>query len=407
MNPMESYARLLIQVGINLQKNQTLIIAAPIECAEFARMAQVEAYKAGAREVIMRWVDEKSTRITFDMAPDAIFDEFPAWSIAFFDGYADSGAAFLTIMASDPELMKNVDPKRISRQNKARSTALEYFRSRQMSNKNVWCVGSVPTVAWARKVFPGQNDADAMEHLWNAIYKTVRVDQADPVKAWRAHQAALNTRLGFLKKHDFSSLHYKNAQGTDFTVTLPRGHQWFGGGDKCPEGYVFVANMPTEEVFTMPHRNSANGKVVSSLPLNYNGNLIEDFWFSFKNGLVVDFGARSGLSTLKELLDTDEGAKRLGEVALVPHDSPISNLGILFYNTLFDENASCHFALGKAYPTCIQGGPDMTKEQLLAAGANDSLVHVDFMVGSSDLTITGIQADGTEVPVFRNGNFAL
>jgi len=404
---MKSYARLLVQVGINLQKNQTLIIAAPIECAEFARMAMVEAYSAGAREVVMRWLDEKSARITFDMAPDAIFDEFPEWSKAFFNGYADSGAAFLTIMASDPELMKDVDPKRISRQNKARSTALEHFRSLQMSNKNVWCIGSVPTVAWAKKVFPGRTDAEAMDALWNAIYKTVRVDQADPVQAWRAHQAALNTRLDFLRKNDFSSLRYKNAQGTDLIVALPEGHQWFGGGDECPEGYTFVANMPTEEVFTMPHRTGANGKVQSSLPLNYNGNLIEDFWFSFKDGLVVDYGAKSGLATLKELLDTDEGARRLGEVALVPHDSPISNLGILFYNTLFDENASCHFALGKAYPTCIAGGSDMSKEQLLAAGANDSLVHVDFMVGSADLSITGIKSDGTEVPVFRNGNFTL
>ncbi len=408
MNPMESYARLLVRVGINLQKDQTLVIASPIDCAEFARVAQVEAYRAGAREVIMRWTDEKSVKTTYDMAPDAIFDEFPAWQKAFFNDYADLGAAFLSIAASDPELMKDVDPKRISRLSKARSTALERFRMLQMSNKNVWCVASVPTVAWARKVFPGKGEKEAVEALWNAIYKTVRVDQADPVQAWRDHQAALDVRLAFLNGHRFSSLRYRNGLGTDLTIALPKGHVWWGGGDRYEEGgYVFVPNMPTEEVFTMPHKDGANGKIVSSMPLNYNGNLIEDFWFRLKDGLVVDFGAGKGADVLKELLDTDEGARRLGEVALVPFDSPISNLGILFYNTLFDENASCHFALGKAYPTCLEGGTDMDASALKAAGVNDSLVHVDFMVGSADLEITGIKADGAEVTVFKNGNFAL
>lgn len=408
MNPMESYARLLVRVGINLQKDQTLVIASPIDCAEFARVAQVEAYRAGAREVIMRWTDEKSLKTTYDMAPDAIFDEFPAWQKAFFNDYADLGAAFLSIAASDPELMKDVDPKRISRLSKARSTALERFRMLQMSNKNVWCVASVPTVAWARKVFPGKGEKEAVEALWSAIYKTVRVDQADPVQAWRDHQAALDVRLAFLNGHRFSSLRYRNGLGTDLTIALPKGHVWWGGGDRYEEGgYVFVPNMPTEEVFTMPHKDGANGKIVASMPLNYNGNLIEDFWFRLKDGLVVDYGAGKGADTLKELLDTDEGARRLGEVALVPFDSPISNLGILFYNTLFDENASCHFALGKAYPTCLEGGTDMDAAALKAAGVNDSLTHVDFMVGSADLEITGIKADGAEVTVFKNGNFAI
>jgi len=405
LDSMEKYARLLIQVGINLQKNQTLVISSPIECAEFARQTQTEAYRYGAREVVMRWVDEKSTRITYDMAPDAIFDEFPEWSTSFFNGYADSDAAFLTIMASDPELMKDVDPKRISRQNKARATALEHYRSRTMSNRNTWCVASAPSSAWAMKVFPGKTEAKAIEALWDAIYTAIRVDAKDPVQAWRNHQASLNTRLALLRKYNFASLRYKNSLGTDLAISLPKGHQWFGGGDKCSKSYVFVANMPTEEVYTMPHRDGANGKVVSSMPLNYNGNLIEGLWLVFEKGVVVDYGARSGLQTLKELLETDEGAKRLGEVALVPHDSPISNMGILFYNTLFDENASCHFALGKAYPTCIAGGVDMDKPALLAAGVNDSLVHVDFMIGTADLSITGTGADGSEIPVFINGNF--
>ncbi len=407
MKPLEQYARLLVQVGINMQKNQTLVISSPIECADFARLAQIEAYKAGAREVVMRWIDEKSARISYDMAADAVFDEFPEWSKSFFNGYAESGAAFLSIAASDPEMMKGVDPKRISRQNKVRNTALEPYRSRTMSNRNTWCIASVPTTAWARKVFPGKTGEEAVEALWDAIFKAVRMDQADPVAAWRLHQAALNTRLAFLARHAFTSLHYRNGIGTDLVVDLPKDHLWFGGGDTCPAGYPFIANMPTEEVFTMPHRSGVNGKVVSSMPLNYNGNLIEDFWFRFKDGLVVDYGAGKGLETLKEILETDEGAKHLGEVALVPFDSPISNLGILFYNTLFDENASCHFALGKAYPTCVTGGVDMSKEALLAAGANDSLIHVDFMVGTPDLSISGIKADGFQVTVFSKGNFAI
>jgi len=408
LNRMENYARLLVRVGINLQKSQTLVIASPIDCAEFARVAQAEAYRAGAREVVMRWIDEKSAKITYDMAPDAIFDEFPSWAKEFFNGYADSGAAFLTIHASDPELMKDVDPKRISRLSKARNIALERFRMLQMSNKSVWCVASVPTPAWATKVFPGVPAAQAVDALWDAIYKAVRVDRDDPVQAWRDHQAALDLRLAFLNGHAFSALRYKNGRGTDLTVALPKGHVWWGGGDRYEEGgYVFVPNMPTEEVFTMPRRDGANGRIVASMPLNHNGNLIEDFWFRLEDGLVVDFGAGKGADTLKELLDTDEGARRLGEVALVPFDSPISNLGILFYNTLFDENASCHFALGKAYPTCLSGGTDMDEKALLAAGVNDSLTHVDFMVGSADLEITGIGPDGAEVPVFRNGNFAF
>lgn len=407
MDSLEQYARLLVEVGINLQKGQTLVIASPLETADLARAAQVQAYRLGAREVIIRWVDELSAHTTFLMADDAIFDEYPAWAVQYFNGYADMGAGFLTIMASDPELMKDVDPRRISRQNKVRATALERFRMLQMSNKNVWCVASAPTPAWARKVFPGKNDADAMALLWDAIYKTVRIDRPDPVAAWRAHQAALNTRLDFLHRNKFRTLRYRNSLGTDLTVLLPQDHIWFGGGDECPQGYEFVANMPTEEVFTMPHRDGVNGIVHSSMPLNHNGNLIDGFWFRFEKGTVTDFGARVGYETLKEMLDMDEGAKRLGEVALVPYDSPISNLGILFYNTLFDENASCHFALGKAYPTCIAGGTDMGKEQLLAAGVNDSLIHVDFMVGTKDLSIVGVREDGTEVPVFVDGNFAL
>jgi len=407
MEKQIKFAELLVKVGVNIQKGQTLVLACPIECADFGHIVQKVAYEAGAREVVTRWIDEKGSRISFDLADDAIFDEVPQWLISFFNDYADKDAAFLSISASDPELMKGVDPKRIARSSKARSKALEHYRTRQMSNKNAWCVGSVPTPAWAAKVFPDKSPADAEKLLWDAIYKAVRVDQADPVQAWRKHQEALNKRLAVLNKSQFSSLRYRNSLGTNLRIDLPKNHIWFGGGDALPNGSVFVANMPTEEIFTMPHREGANGRIVSSMPLNYQGNLIEKFWFEFKNGLVVDYGAEQGKENLTELLNTDDGAKRLGEIALVPHDSPISNMGILFYNTLFDENASCHFALGKAYPTCVQDGPQMDKGQLIKAGANDSFTHVDFMIGTADLEVDGINAQGEASPIFRKGNFVF
>lgn len=407
MKPIEKYADLLVRVGINIQPKQTLIISSPIETAEFTRLLSVKAYEAGAREVVIRWIDEKATRIKYDMADDSVFDEAPAWMTSFFNDYAAIDAAFLSISASDPEIMKGVDPKRISRANKASSTALASYRARMMSNQNVWCVASIPTLAWAKKVFPEAADEAAIDLLWDAIYKAVRVDQEDPVAAWQVHQSDLNRRLNFLNQANFKALRYKNSLGTDCLIPLAKDHIWYGGGDAAPQGHIFFANMPTEEVFTMPDRFGANGRIHSSIPLNYNGNLIEDFWFEFKDGLVVDFGAAQGVDVLKELLDTDEGARRLGEVALVPYDSPISNQKILFFNTLYDENASCHFAIGKAYPVNVKGGTKMTVEELKAAGANDSLTHVDFMVGTADLEITGINFDGTEVPVFSKGNFAI
>lgn len=407
MSLISKYAELLIKIGVNIQKGQTLVISSPIECAEFARLAQAEAYRAGAKEVVMRWVDEKSDKITYTMADDAIFDEVPDWLKLFFNHYSDTEAAFLHIAASDPSLMKDVDPKRIARQTKARSKALEHYRERQMSNKHVWCVASVPTLAWAKKVFPSLKDEEAVDALWSAIFKAVRADSPDPVEAWKQHAKNLHKRTGYLNNAQFKTLRYKNSLGTDLHITMPKNHVWYGGSEKSSKGYEVVMNMPTEEVFTLPHKSGANGKIVASLPLNYNGNLVKNFWFVFKDGLVVDYGAEEGLNTLKELVETDDGAKRLGEVALVPHDSPISNQRILFYNTLFDENASCHFALGKAYPSCIKGGEDMDKTALTTLGVNDSLIHVDFMVGSKDLEITGIKDDGTELAIFRNGNFVI
>jgi aminopeptidase len=404
---LEKYARLLVKMGVNIQTGQTLVINSPIECAEFARMIAENAYQAGAREVVMSWRDELSTRIKYLHATDDVFDEFPEWQKEFSLSYSHKGAAFLSISASDPELMKGVDPSRMVRQQKVASAALKEYRERMMANKNVWCVASIPTVAWAKKVFPGVSGEEAVEKLWDAIFKTVRADQEDPVAAWEEHKSNLQKSMDFLNNSNFKSLKFKNALGTDLNVELPEGHLWLGGSEFTPEGVEFIANMPTEEVFSLPKKTGVNGTVFSSKPLNYNGNLIDEFSITFKDGRIVDFSAKEGYETLKSLVETDEGSHYLGEVALVPYDSPISRSNILFYNTLYDENASCHLAIGKAYPVCIKNGENMTSAELEQHGVNESITHVDFMFGTKDLQITGITQDGTEVIVFKDGNFAF
>lgn len=404
---LHKYAELLVKTGINLKKDQILVLSVPIECAEFAREIAEVAYDAGARDVVIRWIDEISTRIRYLKGPEAIFDELPSWQKEFYLSYSRQDAAFLSISASDPENLKNVDPLRIQRFSKAFSEACSEYRQRTMNNINVWCVASVPTPTWAKKVFPDVSEAEAMEKLWDAIFEAVRVNEENPVAAWEAHKDALKKRMAYLNEKNFKTLHYTNDLGTDLTIELAEGHIWLGGSDFTPEGHEFIANMPTEEVFTAPKRTGVNGKVVSSMPLNFSGSLIEGFEFTFKDGKVISYKAKVGEEQLKRLLETDEGAMYLGEVALVQYDSPISNMGILFYNTLFDENASCHLALGKAYPVNVKGGEHMDSATLIENGINDSITHEDFMVGTKDLSIVGITHDGEEVQIFKNGNYVI
>lgn len=403
---LRKYARLLVEMGINIKKDQILVVNSPIECADFTRMISEIAYEVGAREVVIRWGDELSTKIKYTMGPDEIFDEYPEWLKEFSISYARKGAAFLSIAASDPELMKDVDPSRFARSRKVAGKALAEYRERMMSNKNVWCVASIPTKAWAKKVFPDVSEAEAVEKLWDAIFKTVRADREDPVAAWEEHKANLDKSLKFLQDENFQKVKFTNSLGTDLEIELPKGHIWVGGSDLTPDGHEFVANIPTEEVFTLPKKTGINGIVYSSKPLNHNGNLIDNFSITFKEGKIVNFKAEKGYETLKSIIDTDEGSKYIGEVALVPYDSPISKLNILFYNTLFDENASCHLAIGQAYPVCIENGENMSKEELEKHGVNDSITHVDFMFGTKDLKITGVNKDNKEVTIFENGNFA-
>jgi aminopeptidase len=406
-NLLEKYATLIVKTGINIQKGQTLVINSPIEGASFTRLIAQTAYQAGARDVVISWKDELFSKIRFINAPEEVFDEFPTWQKELYLSYVHQGAAFLSISASDPELMKDVNPERMVKAQKASTTSLKEYRERLMSNKNTWCVVSIPTSSWAKKVFPDLSEAEAVERLWEEIFKAVRVDTDDAVTAWEQHKAKLKTSMDFLNSNEFKSLHFRNSLGTDLIVELPENHIWLGGSEYTPDGIEFIANMPTEEVFTLPKKTGVNGTVVSSLPLNYNGNLIEQFSLTFKAGKIVDFNAKKGYEILKNLIETDEGSHYLGEVALVPYDSPISRTKTLFFNTLFDENASCHLAIGKAYPVCIKDGENLEKEQLEKLEVNDSLVHEDFMIGTEDLEIIGITSEGKEIPVFKAGNFAF
>ncbi len=406
-NLLKKYAKLAIYQGVNVQKNQTLVISSPIECAEFTRMLVEEAYIKGAKEVVVQWNDELTGKLKYKYSPIEVFETVPEWVKESRLSYAKEGACFLSISASDPELLKDVDPKKVATFRKASSIASREFSSRLMSNENAWSIVSIPTVGWAKKVFPNVSEDEAVEKLWNAIFKIVRVDSQDPVKAWEEHKNTLKKNMDFLNSKRFKSLHYTNSLGTDLIIQLPEKHLWAGGAEFTQDGTEFIANMPTEEIFSMPKKTGVNGKVVSSMPLNYGGNLINNFSLTFKDGKVVDFSAEEGYETLKNLLDTDEGAKYLGEVALVPYNSPISNSNIIFFNTLYDENASCHLAFGKAYSLCIKDGEKMSEEELLKEGANDSLTHVDFMIGTKDLQITGTTYDNEKFDIFVNGNWAF
>ena len=405
---LQEYAKLLIEVGLNVQKGQTLIISSPVECASFARLCADAAYDAGCREVIMNWSDDYLSRQKFLRADASVFDDTPEWREKFFTSYAEMGAAYLAIAASDPETLKGVDPDRLVRSQKSGSVLRKTFDRLQMANGFPWCVAGAPIAAWARKVFPDRSEGDAVAALWDAILKTVRVTGDGNAEArWREHIALLTARKEKLNALRFKSLHYTNSLGTDFTIELPDDHLWAAGNSETPAGVGFVANLPTEEIFTAPLKMGANGTVCAALPLVNNGSIIEDIRFTVREGRIVEAKASRGEDVLNAAISVDDGARYFGEVALVPYDSPIRSSGLLFYNTLYDENASCHLAFGEAYPECIAGGERMTREELDAHGLNHSLTHVDFMVGTADLSITGTTHDGRELPVFRSGNFAL
>ncbi|API91889.1 aminopeptidase [Virgibacillus pantothenticus] len=401
----EKYAELALRTGVNLQTGQALMINAPIEGADFTKIVVRKAYEMGAKDVHINWVDDELTRLKFEYAPDEVIAHFPEWKVMLHNSFAEDGAAILNIRSTNPDLLQGIDPSRVAKANKAGAEAMKKFRKYTMNDKIAWSIISIPTGDWAQKIFPDKSREDAIESLWAAIVKIVRVDQENPVAAWETHNESLRVAREILNKKSYQKLIFK-APGTHLEMELPEGHIWKGGSAQTEDGVTFNPNMPTEEVFSLPHKYGVNGTVASTKPLNYGGSLIDRFQLTFKDGKVVDFKAEQGQETLEHLLNIDEGSKRLGEVALVPHESPVSQSGLIFYNTLFDENASCHIALGKAYPTNLEGGSKMNEEELDRHGVNDSLSHVDFMIGSEQLDIDGMFADGTTEPVFRNGTWA-
>ena len=403
----EKYAALAVNIGVNVQKGQGLVVRSALSSAPFTRKVVKKAYEAGAKNVIIQWTDDECTRMHYDLAPDEAFSEVPDYLVPMYDEFVSKNYALLSIVSVDPDLLNGVPVERIAAANKASGEKMVEFRRAMQADKISWSIVAVPSPAWSAKVFPDLATEEAqMDALWNAIFKATRADLADPVAAWTDHVANLNAKSDFLNNGKFHAIHLQ-APGTDLTLELPKKHLWCAADSTNVNGAAFMANIPTEEVFTLPARNGTNGVVTSTKPLSYGGNLIENFSLTFKDGKVVDFTAEKGYDTLETLLNTDEGARHLGELALVPHSSPISTSNIIFYNTLFDENASVHLALGSAYAFNLVGGKEMSPEELEAEGANQSITHVDFMVGSAEMNIDAISEDGTKTPIFRDGEWVI
>jgi aminopeptidase len=403
---LEKYAELAVKVGLNLQEGQTLVIMTPVSCAAFARKVSLKAYEAGAKNVILDWEDDEAKAIRLRYAPEEALNEYPMkWKADGFEELAREGAAFFQILAPNTELLKGIDPERIGKSNKAAALARNGFLDYLRNNKINWNIVAVPTPEWSAQIFPGLDEETRMAKLWEQIFKLTRVDAEDPVEAWQQHIVTLVNKMNYLNEKRYVKLHYR-APGTDLTVELPNKHLWVSAGSTADNGIFYVPNLPTEEVFTMPHKTGVNGTVRSTKPLSFNGSLIDGFSFTFENGKIIKATAEQGEDILHKLLDMDEGARYLGEVALVPNDSPISNSNLIYYNTLFDENASCHLAIGNAYPFTLESGTSLSKEELEAQGSNTSITHVDFMIGSAELDIDGITEDGTREPLFRKGNWA-
>lgn len=404
---LEKYAKLAIKKGVNLQQGQTLLINASVDAVDLTRACVKEAYLQGARKVLVFYNDDINLRADYEYQSLEALLDIHSWQIDCKLDYFKEGGCILHIASTTPGVLKGIDADKISQYRFAMANANKEAQEYTMNNKAQWCIVAVPNPAWAKLVFPELDEVSAMDALWEQILSCVHVrHDNDPLAEWDMLNESFVKRVTLLNEFDFDVLHFQNAAGTDLKVQLAKHHIWAGGSENTVISNVeFQPNMPTEEIFTMPDRCGVNGKVFASRPLDYNGTLIENFWLEFKDGKVVNYDAKSGKEALKSLIEFDEGSCRLGEVALVPYDSPISQSQILFYNTLFDENASCHLALGNCYASNLQGGLELDDDALKAAGGNISLTHVDFMFGTQDMLVIGIQHDGSEVVVFENGNF--
>ena len=401
---LDKLAEVAVQVGLGLKAGQELVMTASLDSLALARRITEHAYRAGASLVTTLYVDDEATLARYRFAPDASFDKAAAWLYDGMGAAFKSGAARLAIAGANPSLLSNEDPDKVGRANRATSAA--YRPALELITRHAinWTIVASATPAWAEAMFPNDAPDAAIAKLWEAIFRTTRIDVADPVAAWKQHDAALHKRAAFLNEKRYAALRYRGP-GTDFRLGLADDHLWLGGGTTAGNGNYCIPNMPTEEVFSTPHKDRADGTVTATKPLSHQGTMIEGIQVRFEAGRIVEAHATRGQEVLQKLIDTDDGARRLGEVALVPHSSPIASSGMLFYNTLFDENAASHIALGQAYSSCVRDGDKLTPEELAAKGANDSLIHVDWMIGSGKLDIDGETASGTIEPLMRQGEW--
>ncbi|HEM6591272.1 aminopeptidase [Streptococcus suis] len=404
---LAKYAKLLVSTGINVQPGHTIQLTIGVDQAELARLIVKEAYAHGAKEVLVNWLDDVIARERLVNVDVELLEQVHPQRVTEMNYLLERKASRLVVLSEDPGAYDGVDPEKLSRNARALSQALQPIRQATQANKVSWTLGAASGLEWAKKVFPNAaSDEEAVDLLWDQIFKTCRIYEEDPIKAWEEHEARLVAKAKVLNDEQFVKLHY-TAPGTDLVLGMPKNHLWEAAGSVNAQGEHFIANMPTEEVFTAPDYRVADGYVTSTKPLSYNGNIIEGIKVTFKDGEIVDVTAEKGDEVMKKLVFDNAGARGLGEVALVPDKSPISQSGVTFFNTLFDENASNHLAIGQAYAFSIEGGTEMSQEELKEAGLNRSDVHVDFMIGSNKMNIDGIREDGTRVPIFRDGEWAI
>ena len=404
---LKKYAHTLLKYGVNLQEDQTLVISVDVENKDFAVIVTEEAYKLGAKEVVLNWRCSPIARQRLLHANESVLEKPANWIPEFYKQYIDDKAAFLSLISANPKALEGIPTDRISLQSRNLNKALSFYHTAIMNSSVTWCVASVPTVLWADLLGYEGTDEEKIDQLWATLLKLCRIEGVEPKDTYRHHMAKLRHRCEALNKLDLKSLRYTCENGTDLLLELPEDHIWLGGEESSKDGTIFNANIPTEEVFSAPQYNGVNGVVHSTKPLIYHGNAISDFSFTFKEGKIVEYTAKEGYEVLKELVETDEGSQYLGEVALVDHFSPISQSNQIFYETLFDENASCHLAIGASYPTCLKNSDGLSEEELKERGLNHSLTHVDFMIGHERMNIKGYTRDGQAVDIMIDGRLQV
>ena len=404
---LKKYAHTLLKYGVNLQQDQTLVISVDVENKDFAVIVTEEAYELGAKEVVLNWRCSPIARQRLLHAKESVLEKPANWIPEFYKQYIDDKAAFLSLISANPKALEGIPTDRISLQSRNLNKVLSFYHTAIMNSSVTWCVASVPTVLWANLLGYEGSDEEKIDQLWATLLKLCRIEGVEPKDTYRHHMAKLRHRCEALNKLDLKSLRYTCENGTDLLLELPEGHIWLGGEESSKDGTIFNANIPTEEVFSAPQYNGVNGVVHSTKPLIYHGNTISDFSFTFKEGKIVEYTAKEGYEVLKELVETDEGSHYLGEVALVDHFSPISQSNQIFYETLFDENASCHLAIGASYPTCLKNSDGLSEEELKERGLNHSLTHVDFMIGHERMNIKGYTRDGQAVDIMIDGRLQV